>query len=100
MATRSTPKAMAAMCWLNVGHVEILMPADAGLKVVQLLRGAVECRHRYDHESGGRYYELREELDVEYAAVKAGQVRAKKPEADASPSFLQLGHEPLKLPRP
>lgn len=100
MATRSAPKAMAAMCWLNVGHVEILLPADAGLKVAQLLRGAVECRHSYDYESGGRYYELRDELDVEYAAVKAGQVRPKKPEAGASLPILQLGREPLKLPRP
>jgi hypothetical protein len=98
MAARA-PKAMAAMCWLSVGHVEILMPADAGMKVVQLLRGAVECRRSYDYGSSDRFYELRGELDVEYAAVKAGEVRAKKPEANTSHSILQLGHEPLKLPR-
>lgn len=100
MATRARPKPAAAMCWLSVGHVEILMPADAGLKVVQLLRSAVECRQRYDHDTGDRYFELREELDVQYVAVKAGQVRAKRPEVDPSPPFLQLGHEPMKLPRP
>lgn len=98
MATRSAPKATPAMCWLSIGYVEILLPADAGLKVVQLLRGAMRCETGYDN---GRFFELRDELDVEYAAVKAGQVRAKTPdETRASPPNLQLVYEPLKLPRP
>lgn len=86
------------MCCLTLGHLEILLPADAGLKVVQLLRGAMRCDSNYDRGMS-RHYVLRDELDVEYIAVRAGQVRAPTREPDADSPILRLGHEPLKLPR-
>lgn|GEM_PF-1353564 len=96
MATRGASKPNQAMCCLTVGFVQILLPADAGLKVVALLRGAVEGHLRYD-ASVDRIFEIDGELGVEYCAVKAGQVRMPKPPA-APPAPAAIGHEPLKLP--
>lgn len=85
---------MPAMCCLTIGYVEVLMPADAGLKVVALLRGALRTQQGFD--GCDRTYELGEKLQVEYCGVKAGQVRRPKPPTpDAAP--LAIGREPLKL---
>ena len=102
MATRGAPKATAAMCCLTLGHLEILLPADAGLKVVQLMRGALCCGRDYDSNMN-RVYVLRDELDVEYINVRPGQVRAAAPPAedpDTPSTVLRLGRELMKLPRP
>lgn len=95
MATRTPKKADAAMCCLTVGFVQLLLPADTGLKVASLLRGAVAGHLRYDDSE--RIFEIQEELEVEYCAIKAGRVRMPKPPA-AAPAPLAIGHEPLKLP--
>lgn len=95
MATRASSKSQAApaLCCVSVGCERLLLPADAGIKLIQLLRGARDCKQRYG--DGGYFYELGDELDVEYSAVKAGQVRSPKP--DIPPAPLAIGHEPLKL---
>ncbi len=84
----------AAMCCVTIGFVEVLMPADSGLKVVSLLRGALKGHVGY---SGGSYiFEVEDEIDVEYRVIKPGHVRMPKPPAPpAAP--LAIGHEPLKL---
>lgn len=96
MASRPASKPNQAMCCLTVGFVQILLPADAGLKVVALLRGAVDGHLHYD-PTVERIFEIKGELDVEYCAIKAGQVRMPKPPV-APPAPLAIGHEPLKLP--
>ncbi|RSZ35107.1 MULTISPECIES: hypothetical protein [unclassified Variovorax] len=95
MATRAASKSNQAMCCLTVGFVQILLPADAGLKVAALLRGAVDGHLRYD-AAVDRVFEIQGEVDVEYCAIKAGQVRMPKPPT-ASPAPLAIGREPLKL---
>ncbi|MGQ3055425.1 MAG: hypothetical protein ACT6S0_26855 [Roseateles sp.] len=96
MVTRAASKPNQAMCCLTVGHIQILLPADTGLKVVALLRGAVDGHLRYD-ATLDRVFEIDGELDVQYCAIKAGQVRMPKPPA-APPAPAAIGHEPLKLP--
>ena len=98
MATKSSQKAAQSLCCVTVGHVEVLMPADAGLKVVMLLRGAMRADLRYEELQ--RVYEIRDELEVEFVAVKASQVRAARPPASDKSEVLAIGLEPLKLPRP
>lgn len=98
MATRSSQKAAQALCCVTLGHVEILMPADAGLKVVMLLRGAMRGERHY--EDLQRVYEIRDELEVEFVALKASQVRAARPPAPEKSELLAIGREPLKLPPP
>lgn len=73
------------LCCVSIGYQALLMPADKGMKLVELLQGAVECDRRY--EGHGPTYYLREQPDVEYVAVKPQQVRA--PRADASPSAIE-----------
>ena len=58
MATRTAKKADAAMCCLTVGFVQILLPADTGLKVASLLRGAVAGHLRYGDDD--RIFEIQE----------------------------------------
>lgn len=99
MATRSASKAGPAapqdMCVLTIGHTEVLLPADAGLKVVSLLRGAVRGYSGFDGR--GRDFEIHEELAVEYCAIKSGQVRMRREPAPDQPRTLAIGREPLKL---
>lgn len=93
MATRPPAKAAPALCCVVIGFERLLLPADAGIKLIQLLRGARACKQSYGESD--YVYELGDELEVEYSAVKAGQVRA--PKADIPPAPLAIGHEPLKL---
>lgn len=96
MATRASSKPTQTLCCLTVGYVEILLPAETGLKVASLLRGAVKGHLRYD-SAANQVFEIEGELDVEYSTVKAGKVRMPKPPGPP-PSPLAIGHEPLKLP--
>lgn len=93
--TAAKPKPTAALCCVTINYVSFLLPAEAGLKVVALLRGAHACSADYDRGDHSRFYALGDELEVEYIAVKAAQVRA--PRADIPPAPLAIGREPLKL---
>lgn len=99
MATRSAnkkgPTSCAAMCVLTIGHVEVLLPAEAGVKVVNLLRGAVRGYSGFDGRA--RDFEIHEELEVEYCAIKPGQVRMRREPATDQPRTLAIGREPQKL---
>jgi hypothetical protein len=45
MATRSTKP--TSICRVSIDHRDYLMPADKGMKLVELLQPAVECRRDY-----------------------------------------------------
>lgn len=82
------------LCCLTIGYREFLMPADKGMKVLALMKGATECNRQY--EQGDYVFEAEDEVCIEYRTVKAAQVRRKKPAKPPAP--LAIGHEPLKLP--
>lgn len=81
MATPNKP-----MCCVMVGYQALLMPADKGMKLVELLQYAVECEHGWgdrDHT-----YTVGEQPRVEYRMVKPGQIRSPGGgvELDAAPA--------------
>lgn len=94
MATaKPHPKGVQPLCCVRIDFHSLLMPADKGRKLVELLESAAQVRQRYD---GGAIYELTgDDLEVEYQTVKASQVRA-APGVVPSPSRA-IGHELLKL---
>lgn len=95
-APAKTAKAQPAMCNVTIEYVELLLPADKGLKLVELLQHAVTCRKRY--EEGGQTYTAEEAVPVEFTSVKLSQIRMPRP---AAPEGVQapaaIGHSPLAL---
>lgn len=98
MATKPSAKHPPALCCVSIGGLTtLLLPADAGLQVVKLLRDATLCFPRYSH--AGRTYEVESTPDVEYIAVRASQL-VNRPSEPPPIRPLAIGCEPLKLPRP
>lgn len=83
------------LCVLSIGYQNVLLPADKGLKVAALLRGAVEVRHCIEHRVAD--WEIEGTLRVNYETAEPGRIRQKPSEQDAPSAPLALGHEPLKL---
>lgn len=71
MTTRQTKP--VAMCCVTIDYQEFLMPADKGMKVVELLQSAFKCERRYDERSDRKYY-IGEQPQVEFALVRSNQV--------------------------
>lgn len=84
------------LCVLSLGWVHVLVPAEKGLKVAALLRGAVQVKHATGNSAD---WEIDEELRVNYETTKASRVRAKPSEPPASKATALIGVEPLKLTR-
>ena len=85
----SRPVKPAPMCFVSIGRLEqLLMPVDDGMKLVKLLQTAVECERNYG-ERGFFYVPLSEELNVEFALVRANQLCVPKT-ADKSPRATTL----------
>ncbi|WP_424682943.1 hypothetical protein [Frateuria sp. YIM B11624] len=81
------------MCAVKIGYQTFLMPASAGMKVVQLLNHAVECRENYEHS--GYVYEAGEQVSVSYRNVKNGQIRM--PRGNMAPAPRRLTNQLLQL---
>lgn len=77
----ATTKKAVTLCCVTVGYQSFLMPADKGLRVVELLQSAVECRERYDDRE--QFYDVEEQPRVILAMVKPSQVRQATPETHA-----------------
>ena len=94
MATaKPHPKGVQPLCCVRIDFHSLLMPADKGRKLVELLESAAQVRQRYD---GGAIYELTgDDLEVEYQTVKASQVRRPASSSGATQGLLPV--EPLKL---
>ena len=69
MATKNQAK---QLCCVSIGFHELLLPVDAGLKVVALLQNAVQCRSGF---SDRRTYTVDPSpLTIEMAVVNRSQV--------------------------
>lgn len=91
MATKKT----APMCVVTIGYQEFLLPAANGLKIVQLMTGALQVDARYDK---GRVYELRDEaVEVEYVSVDSRQVRARRSRGESAPEQLAIEGRATRL---
>lgn len=82
------------LCVLSIGYHNVLLPADKGLKVATLLRGALEVRHCAEHRVAD--WEIEGTVRVNYETAEPSRIREKSFEHGAKVT-LALGHEPSKL---
>lgn len=91
----ATPK---PMCAVTIGFETYLMPADAGMKVVQLMTQAVTVEREFGAALRDTY-SVGDTPRVEYVAVKQSQI--KMPEGaetiPARPSRKQISQQSLRL---
>ncbi len=88
MATPTKP-----MCCVAIGYKTLLMPADKGMKLVELLQYAVECERRYaSHEA----YAVGEHPRVELIMVKPGQIQMPEGVVESMPARSGRGRRLLK----
>ena len=68
-------KKPVAMCCVTIGYMVYLMPADKGMKVVELMQEAFDTSKSY--EDRGYCYHVGEQPSVEYCLVKPSQLKQK-----------------------
>ena len=88
MAT--TKKPQQRLCCVSIDYHCLLLPADKGRKLVELLEDAVRVRQHFDT---GPVFVVEDAVQVEYHSVKPDQVRA-KPTGAAGSQQLQLEDNP------
>lgn len=69
------------MCVVSVDFQYLMLPADKGMKLVELLQSAVRVEPEYRDRDYS--YQVGEQPSVEYKSVKASQVRM--PTSPAAP---------------
>ena len=89
MAT--TKKPPQRLCCVSIDYHSLLLPADKGRKLVELLEDAVRVRQHHDGRTA--VFLIEEPVQVEYHSVKPDQVRA-KPTGTAGAQQLQLEDNP------
>lgn len=75
MGAVNSKKPPRPMCCVSIGYQSYLMPADAGMKVVQLMQEALRCDRDFSSSLGGHVYVVRDAPEIELAMVKPSQVR-------------------------
>ena len=70
------PAKPVQMACLTIGYSDYLLPADKAMKVAELMQHAFGCEENY--EDCGRTYTPTDQPRVEFALVRANQVRAPK----------------------
>lgn len=95
------PAKATPMCCVSIGYRDFLLPADKGMKLVEILTHAIEVDK--DYEDGGYVYTPQQPPEVQYSAVKTGRIRAPRapaPEATADGVVLRSLPAPIRrLPR-
>lgn len=89
MSRAPVTKKPVAMCCVSIAHSDYLMPADKGMKLVELLQSAFEARR--DYGDRGYTYAIGEQPSVELSLVKASQIKAKRTECNAAGQMLLGG---------
>lgn len=96
------PAKATPMCCVSIGYgVDLMLPADKGMKLVEILTHAVEANKAYEH--GGYIYTPQAVPEVQYVVVNASRIRmpsATAPEAAADGVVLRALPAPTRrLPR-
>lgn len=86
MATTRKP---VPMCCVSIGYsVELLLPTDKGMKLVEILQSSFVCRK--DFEGHNFVYRAEDEaLCVEFQTVSPKQIRAMKTPRPDGPLLLE-----------
>jgi hypothetical protein len=91
------PAKPVAMCCVSIGYRTYLMPADKGMKVVELLQHAIECDERYEGIKGPTYQVL-DQPEVAYKAVRPNQIRMRQEDEAVDMPMRRLAHQLPKEP--
>ena len=75
--SRATTKPAPQMAYITIGHSDFLLDASKAMKVAELMQHAFDCDKSY--EDRGYVYTPTDQPRVEFALVRANQVRAPKP---------------------
>jgi len=70
--SRAPAKAVPMAC-LTIGFQTFLLPADKAMKVAELMQHACDCKSEY--EDRGYVYYPTEQPRVEFALVRASEIR-------------------------
>lgn len=70
------------MCCVTIAHNDYLLPADKGMKLVELMQSAFETRKDWGDRSYS--YHIGEQPNVEFCLVKASQVKSKAANTNAA----------------
>lgn len=73
--SRTPLKKAVAMCCVTIGHLDFLLPADKGMRLVEIMQSAFSAEKRYG-ERAYAYY-LGEQPAVELALVRESQLKQK-----------------------
>ncbi len=91
-------KKAVAMCCVTIGYRDYLMPADKGMKVVELMQSAFECEKGWG--SLNHNYVPGEQPQVCFEMVRPSQIKAPPAPAPAGTRLLSAPTEPaIELPR-
>lgn len=82
------------MCVVKIGYRDYLMPASAGMKLVQLLTQAVECEENYQGDLEFVYV-AGDQVNVSYRNVRDSQIRMS--DGQVIPKSRRLTKQPLPL---
>lgn len=86
--TPATKKAVA-MCCVSINYRDYLLPADKGMKLVELLQSAFETEKEYVER--GYTYAIGDQPNVEFCLVKASQIKARRTDTNAAGQMLLGG---------
>ena len=78
----SRPIKAVPMCCVTINYVAFLMPADKGMKLVELLQSAFDA-HK-DYRDRGYIYQIGEQPSVEFCLVRASQLKTKPTDINAA----------------
>jgi hypothetical protein len=79
MSRPAASKKPVAMCCVSIGYEHFLLPADKGMKLVELLQSAFHVEKEYANR--GYVYLVGDQPGVELALVRASQIK-QKPDDD------------------
>lgn len=89
MATNPSKKP-AAMCCVTIGYDDYLLPADKGMRLVDLMQHAVRCDRQY---AEGKIWIIdADQPEISMTIVKPSQVRPAVKKDDRPSPFL-LGND-------
>lgn len=78
--SRAPLKKAVAMCCVTIGHQDFLLPADKGMKLVEIMQSAFKTEKHYG-ERAYAYY-LGDQPAVELALVRESQLKPKPTNQD------------------
>jgi hypothetical protein len=86
-------KKTVPMCCVTIGYTNYLLPADKGMKVVELMQSAFECNERFG--AGDSQYEIREQPRVGLEIVRPNQIVQPRPAPAPGPRLLEAQPSPV-----